>query len=210
MMPETHWESIYSKNAPSSLSWFQEHPDCSIRLIRNQAGSKSAGIIDAGGGASTLVDHLLLAGFSNLTVLDLSPAALDVSKARLGSAAHGIRWIAGNILSCELPEKAFEIWHDRAVFHFLATEAERTAYTERVLRSLKPGGFLILAAFAGDGPERCSGLPVVRYTPEALAEALGSRFELLCHEDDFHRTPSGMVQHFIFCTFKAGGATGSH
>ncbi|NTW10798.1 MAG: class I SAM-dependent methyltransferase [Chlorobiaceae bacterium] len=206
-----HWENIYSSKPSNLLSWFQEQASLSLRLVIEHAGSKSCAIIDAGGGASTFADGLVKEGFRNLTVADISPSALEMSKARLGEDAKGIRWITGSILDIELPEKAFDIWHDRAVFHFLASEEEREAYAGKALRSLRTGGILIVAAFAEDGPEKCSGLNVTRYSPGILTAALGGRFTLLGHEDDFHLTPSGALQHFIYCTFKAGGTEpGSH
>jgi SAM-dependent methyltransferase len=202
MRTKEHWEKIYSGKAPDSLSWFQEHADRSLKLIRKTAPSHSSAIIDAGGGASALVHDLSHEGCTNLTVLDLSGSALEAAKAQAGSAAEKIHWIEGDVLTCRLPEKSFDIWHDRAVFHFLSSETDRIAYREKVFGALKPGGYLIMAVFAEDGPEKCSGLPVVRYSPERLSEALGKSFTLLHHEDDFHRTPSGNVQHFIFCTFQ--------
>ncbi len=207
---DNHWENIYSSKPPGSLSWFQEDPACSLRLILEHAGSGSCSIVDAGGGASTLHESLVKHGFGNVTVVDISPSALEISKACLADAAGNIRWIAGDILKIELDEHAFDIWHDRAVFHFLGSEEERLAYAEKVLHALRPGGIFIVAVFADDGPEKCSGLPVVRYTPQTLAETLGSRFSRIGHEDDFHRTPGGALQHFIYCTFKAEEGSGRY
>jgi SAM-dependent methyltransferase len=206
MSAAEHWEKIYSSKPPESLSWFQEHPARSLRQIEEHAASRYSDIIDAGGGASTLVDGLVSAGFHNLTVADISHSALEKSKNRLGAAAGGIRWIEGDILDIVFPEHSFDIWHDRAVFHFLSSDTERDAYAGRVSDSLKPEGILIIATFADDGPETCSGLGVTRYSPAKLSLALGFRFTLLCHEDDFHRTPSGALQHFIYCCFRKDGA----
>lgn len=138
-------------------------------------------------------------------MLDLSGSAIKAARTRLGRDPDLVHWIEGDVLTCKLPEHSFDILHDRAVFHFLTAEADRIAYREQVLRALKPGRYLIIGTFAEDGPEKCSGLSVMRYSPEQLSAVLGNSFTLLLQEDDYHRTPSGTVHHFVFCTFKLTG-----
>lgn len=160
---------------------------------------RTAGIIDVGGGASTLVDDLLADGYSNLSVLDLSGAALAVAKARLQAQASKVQWLEADITTVQLPEAAFEVWHDRAVFHFLTDPADRQAYVNTVMRSVKPGGHVIVATFADDGPTKCSGLPVMRYSADALHAEFGAPFILEKHEREEHHTPGGAVQKFVYC-----------
>lgn len=197
-----HWEQIYSSKVSSSVSWFQEHAALSLRLIHDTGLAKQAAIIDVGGGASTLVDDLAGEGYADLTVLDLSATALAVAKLRLGKHAAAIHWLEGDITCVELAENRYDIWHDRAVFHFLTDAADRYAYVEQVLRAVRPGGHMIIATFGSDGPEKCSGLPVVRYRPEALLAEFGEAFTLLAHEQEAHLTPSGAVQQFFYCHFR--------
>lgn len=177
---------------------FQEHARQSVQLIANTGIPKSASIIDVGGGASTLVDDLLTDGYQHMTVLDLSEAALAASRARLGARASSVRWLAGDITQLQLPQDAFDVWHDRAVFHFLTTRDERDAYVRAVLRAVKPGGHVIVATFAEDGPEKCSGFPVMRYSADALHAEFGAPLTLLQQEREEHHTPFGTVQEFIY------------
>lgn len=199
MQLKQHWEQVYTTKSQDSVSWFQEHARQSVQLIANTGIPKSASIIDVGGGASTLVDDLLSEGYQHITVLDLSKAALAASRARLGIRASVARWLAGDITQVELPRNAFDVWHDRAVFHFLTTREERDAYVRAVLRAVKPGGHVIVATFAEDGPEKCSGLPVMRYSADALHAQFGAPFTLLQQEREEHHTPFGTVQKFIYC-----------
>lgn len=199
-----HWEQVYTTKKSDAVSWFQEHAEHSLRLIHNTGLGKNAAIIDVGGGASTLVDDLVVEGYTDLTVLDLSAAALAVAKQRLGAHADAVHWLGGDITAVELPLQRFDIWHDRAVFHFLNTEAEREAYVRNVLRAVRPGGHVIVATFAEDGPLQCSGLPVVRYRPETLHAEFGDAFLLVEHEKETHRTPSGNVQQFVYCYCRKG------
>lgn len=194
-----HWEQIYSTKPSDAVSWFQDHADQSLRLIHNTRLGRNAAIIDVGAGASTLVDDLLAEGYTDLTVLDLSPAALMVAKQRLAKHAECVRWAEGDVTRAEFPVHRFDIWHDRAVFHFLTEPADRQAYVEQVVRSVRPGGHVIIATFAEDGPEKCSGLPVVRYQPESLHAEFGDAFLLVGHEKEAHHTPSGAVQQFVYC-----------
>lgn len=194
-----HWEQIYTTKASDNVSWYQEHTDQSLELIHGAGLGKKAAIIDVGGGASKLVDELTVEGFSDLTVLDLSSAALDVAKQRLGHHAESISWMVGDITKVELLANHFDIWHDRAVFHFLTDLADRQAYVEQVMRAVRPDGHVIIATFAEDGPEKCSGLPVVRYKPETLHATFGNEFSLVHHQKEAHHTPFGTVQQFVYC-----------
>lgn len=193
-----HWEDVYTSKAPHSVSWFQPQAETSLRLIKQAAGTDAA-IIDVGGGASTLVDGLLDAGYRHLSVLDLAGSALAAARARLGARAAGIEWIEANILEAHLPAATYDVWHDRAVFHFLTDPAARAAYVRQVLHALRPGGHVIVASFAEDGPEKCSGLPVMRYRPDALHAEFGAPFTLLQHERETHLTPAGGSQQFVYC-----------
>lgn len=199
MESKEHWEKVYNTKASTEVSWFQQHAKRSLKLIRDAAIPISASIIDVGGGASTLVDDLLADGYERLTVLDLSAAALAAAKARLGARASKVRWIEADVLETELPLNAYDVWHDRAVFHFLTTEDERQAYVHKVLQAVKPGGLVIVATFAEDGPTSCSGLPVMRYGASELHAEFGEPFQLLGHERESHHTPGGGEQKFVYC-----------
>lgn len=159
-------------------------------------------MIDVGSGASRLIEGLLDAGFERLTALDLSAAALDAARARLGERAVRVRWVEADVTNASLPRSSFDLWHDRAAFHFLTEPTQRRAYAQLAAQSLHPRGRLIVATFADDGPERCSGLPVVRYAPEALAAELGDAFELVRSEREIHATPGGMEQRFVYCDLR--------
>ena len=185
MTSKNHWESIYASKAPESLSWYQAHADDSLRLLQAAGLPLDAAIIDVGGGASTLVDDLLKLGYQRITVLDLSGTALVVNRERLGARAAAVQWLEADILTVTLPHHAYDVWHVRAL-----------------LQALKPGGTLLLATFAEDGPATCSGLPVVRYSPERLQQTLGTAFSLLGYELFSHRTPGGAEQHFLSCRFQ--------
>lgn len=194
-----HWEQIYSTRASDAVSWFQRRADYSLRLIRATGAGPEAAIIDVGGGASVLVDDLVAEGYQHLTVLDLSGAALAVARRRLGPAADRVTWIEADVTQAQLPAHGHDVWHDRAVFHFLTDPADRAAYVAQVLRAVKPGGHVIVASFAEDGPEQCSGLPVVRYSPDGMHAQFGGAFTLLGHEKEAHQTPGGAVQQFVYC-----------
>jgi len=201
-----HWEQVYTAKPSDSVSWFQEHADLSLRLIHNTGLGKDAAIIDVGGSASTLVDGLVADGYTDLTVLDLSSAAIAVAKQRLGKRSDAIHWMEGDITRAEFPIHRFDIWHDRAVFHFLTDPKDRHAYVERVMKAVKPGGHVIVATFAEDGPDKCSGLPVMRYNPEALHDEFGDSFLLVGHEKEAHHTPAGAVQQFVYCYCRKGSS----
>lgn len=199
MHSKDHWEKVYSTKAADDVSWFQPHADMSMRLIHDGGLSKGAAIIDVGGGASTLVDDLLNEGYGNITVLDLSGAALETSRSRLGPLADGVQWMEADITHAEFEPHSLDLWHDRAVFHFLTSEADRAAYVHQVLRALKPGGHVIMATFGANGPMQCSGLPVMRYAPDELHAEFGEAFTMLSHEEEVHHTPFGTDQQFIYC-----------
>jgi ubiquinone/menaquinone biosynthesis C-methylase UbiE len=201
MPSKNHWETVYSTKSSETVSWFQPHAELSMRLIQETGVSKGAVLIDIGGGASTLVDDLLSNGFSNLSVLDLSAAALAISQQRLGDQASLVQWLEADITQAHFPASSIDVWHDRAVFHFLTTPAERSAYVKVLLHSLKPGGHVVIATFAKDGPVQCSGLPVVRYSVAELQLALGDNFSLVTSMQESHHTPFNSVQEFIYCHF---------
>ena len=207
MQTKEHWENVYSTKAADEVSWFQEHAGLSLQIIRDSALAPDGRIIDVGGGASTLVDDLLSAGFSKITVLDLSAAALAKAKARLGSRAASVQWLEANILDVTLPASTYDVWHDRAVFHFLTSESERHRYVEQVLHAVKPGGLVIVATFAEDGPEKCSGLPVMRYSADGVHAEFGNTFELLGSQRESHLTPTGKEQKFVYCFCKRLGGS---
>ena len=199
MQPKDHWEKVYSTKSTTEVSWFQEHADLSLKLIREAGILSSASIIDVGGGASTLVDDLLANGFESITVLDLSRAALAAAGARLGAQSVRVQWNEANVLDFQFPKHGYDVWHDRAVFHFLTSEEERQSYVRAVLHAVKPGGLVIVATFDEDGPTKCSGLPVMRYSPNKLHAEFGEPFELLGHEREAHNTPGGNEQKFVYC-----------
>ncbi len=199
MDSKAHWETIYRTNQPHEVSWFQREAQISLALIRRVAPERTATIIDVGGGSSTLVDGLVAAGYRRVTVLDLSPSALELARRRLGPAASEITWLEADVLSADLARTYFDIWHDRAVFHFLTSAADRKTYTDQVRISVKPGGYVLVATFAHDGPTRCSGLPVVRYTADSLHQEFGSGFQLIDSVREEHVTPSGTKQAFAYC-----------
>jgi 2-polyprenyl-3-methyl-5-hydroxy-6-metoxy-1,4-benzoquinol methylase len=199
MQSKTHWEKIYAAKADTAVSWYQEHAVCSMKLLHASGVAKSAAIIDVGGGASTLVDDMLAEGYTNITVLDLSAAALARARQRLGARAGEVQWLEADVTAADLPSQRYDVWHDRAVFHFLTEPSQRQAYIEQVFRSVKPGGHVIVSTFAEDGPDRCSGLPVMRYTADQLHAQFGAAFSLVSHVKESHRTPSGNVQQFVYC-----------
>jgi SAM-dependent methyltransferase len=197
---QTHWQNVYATRSEKEVSWFQENPAPSLELIAATGLSHEAAIVDVGGGTSRLADRLLDRGFRRLTILDLSANALAEAKARLGPRAEGIDWIAADVTAWE-PSTAYDLWHDRAAFHFLTEPADRDAYIARLSKALRPGGHAIIATFAADGPERCSGLPIVRYDPEELARTLGGGFKLVESRRHDHLTPGGNTQRFQFSRF---------
>lgn len=194
-----HWDDVYGRKGAKNVSWFQPSLQVSLSLIEQIGLANNASIIDVGGGASTLVDDLLGRGFSDLTVLDLSKRALEETKCRLGPRAGGIEWRQEDITKVDLGEKRFDLWHDRAVFHFLTDATARRRYVRTALRALKPGGHIIVACFGPQGPDQCSGLDIVRYDPGSLHREFGSKFEKLKSVEEIHKTPWGKDQEFIYC-----------
>jgi 2-polyprenyl-3-methyl-5-hydroxy-6-metoxy-1,4-benzoquinol methylase len=203
MQSREHWEKVYETKPTDSVSWFQEHALLSLRLIRNTGVVLSAPIIDVGGGASMLVDDLIAEGYLNLTVLDLSSAAIDATRKRLGSdRSEDVHWLVADILEIELAVHAYEVWHDRAVFHFLTEKEDRQKYVHAAIKALRPGGCLIIATFSENGPVQCSGLQAVRYSADELHAEFGDSFALVRHEKESHETPSGGIQEFVYCCFQ--------
>jgi trans-aconitate methyltransferase len=198
---QDHWENVHTTKGENEVSWFQENPTPSLELMTLAAATPSMAVIDIGGGASRLVDVLVATGFQAVTVLDLSEAALATAKARLGDRANQVEWIVADVTTWE-PQQVYDLWHDRAAFHFLTEEHDRRAYVSRLNEAVKPGGHAIIATFAPDGPERCSGLPVMRYNAESLGRALGSVFELVETRRYEHLTPWGSEQRFQFSLFR--------
>lgn len=202
-MTSTHWENVYRTKGPDQVSWFQAEAVVSRTLIERYAPERGAKIIDIGAGASTLVDGVLAAGYRDVTVLDLSPTALEIVRTRLGPAAHAVQWIAADIRDAALPLHAFDVWHDRAVFHFLTNAADRAHYVAQVRHAVRPGGLVIVATFAEDGPTRCSGLDVARYSADALHAEFGAGFTVLDSAREVHTTPSGATQAFTYCACRS-------
>jgi 2-polyprenyl-3-methyl-5-hydroxy-6-metoxy-1,4-benzoquinol methylase len=194
-----HWDSVYESKPAEAVSWYAPHLRESLRYITQAAASKDVAIIDVGGGESTLVDDLVNDGYSNISILDISATALEVTKRRLGATGAHVTWIAADILEVELPVGAYDIWHDRAVFHFLISDDQRRRYVAQVLKALKPGGFAIVGTFGPEGPEKCSGLQVSRYAPSELHGTFGAPFELLDSSVEQHTTPWGSPQQFVYC-----------
>jgi len=199
MDAQTHWENIYDKKAAGAVSWYRPHLETSLELIEHAAPERSAAIIDVGGGESTLVDDLVARRYENITVLDISQIALDVTKKRLVSASEKVRWLVGDITTTKLEPCTYDVWHDRAVFHFLTAIEARLAYVRQVAHAVKPGGHVIVSTFGPEGPTKCSGLDVARYDAESLHKEFGVRFRLLESAEELHRTPVGTVQQFLYC-----------
>jgi SAM-dependent methyltransferase len=195
----THWESVYQTKNPETVSWYQPSLQVSLEFIRRTGLRKDAALVDVGGGASTLVDDLLTLEYSNITVLDISKQALDYSRARLGPRGKSVQWMVGDIIGVDTAQLNFDIWHDRAVFHFLVEEQDRKKYCKVLETSLRPGGFIIIATFGLNGPMKCSGLDIVRYDPHSLLLTLGDSFKLITSQVELHRTPSEMTQEFVYC-----------
>ena len=199
MSLKTHWEHIYQAKAPTQVSWYQEHSLQSLQFIVHTGMPKTGSIIDVGGGSSRLVDDLLTNGYQQISILDISAAALEVAQQRLGARANDVTWLEADLLQIRLPHHGYDLWHDRAVFHFLTQPEDRRRYVNVVKDAVKPGGHVIVATFASDGPERCSGLQVSRYEPESLHQEFGDSFILLDSTKEVHHTPFGTEQKFIYC-----------
>jgi ubiquinone/menaquinone biosynthesis C-methylase UbiE len=199
---KSHWEDVYTRKAATEVSWYQPRPEKSLKLIARTGVGTTARIIDVGGGASTLVDALLTQGFQHVTVLDIAAAALETAKRRVGERADEVTWLEADITQANLPSAYYDVWHDRAVFHFLTEAADRRSYIDAVERSLKPGGHIIVATFAVDGPRKCSGLDTLGYSPAELRREFGSNFRLVTGSCEEHLTPFGTTQRFSYSLFE--------
>ena len=199
MDPKAHWEKVYRTKRPNEVSWYRPHLEVSLQLIEEAAPNRDAQIIDVGGGESTLVDDLLIRGYRNLSVLDVSLTALDVAKERLGDRADAVTWPCSDVTTFAFMSHQYDVWHDRAVFHFLTESKERAAYVRQVACAVKPGGHVIVATFGPEGPTQCSGLNVVRYDPNSLHDEFGTSFQLVKHLTELHQTPAGSIQQFTYC-----------
>lgn len=199
MSIQEHWNTVYSTRRPEEVSWYAPHLQRSMELIQATGFGLDAKIIDVGGGESTLVDDLLEVGYSSVTVLDISSSAVEVTRRRLATRQDDVDWKIGDVCSTQLAKKHFDIWHDRAVFHFLTTEADRIAYVNQVLSSVKRGGHVIVATFGPHGPLKCSGLDVVRYSADEIHNEFGESFQLIEHSTENHLTPNGTTQEFVYC-----------
>ncbi len=198
----SHWNTVYETRAPTELSWYQTRPERSLDLIHRTGAGPRTAIIDVGGGDSTLVDALLDDGMERVTVLDISAAALYRARRRLGSRSANVHWVEADVTHAELDPLAYDVWHDRAVFHFLTDPAARQRYVDVAKAALAAGGHAIVATFGTEGPTRCSGLDVVRYSPAALHAEFGDGFDLVEGSEERHRTPTGKEQHFIYCLLR--------
>ena len=201
MNRKEHWDAVYGDRRPNELTWFQARPETSLGLIRECGLGVEARIIDVGSGTSLLPVLLLEEGFRHLSVLDASRKAQELAKEQLGSRAAEIEWFESDLLDFEPPHR-WELWHDRAVFHFLCPEEDRAAYCRVLNRALEPGGHVIIATFAMDGPTRCSGLDVIRHSPESLEEVLGEGYQLRGVRQEAHETPTGGIQNFLYTRFR--------
>jgi SAM-dependent methyltransferase len=197
---QDHWDGIYEQRGESGVSWFQEVPRRSLALIRRYS-PPPAHVVDVGGGASRLVDGLLSAGYREVTIVDVSPVALALARQRLGDAAETVSWVEADVTT-DPPLPETDLWHDRAVFHFLTDEADRRAYAGLAANTVRPGGTLVIAAFSLDGPQECSGLPVQRYGESELAAAFAPAFALVESDRERHATPAGAIQDFTYAVFR--------
>ena len=195
-----HWEQVYTNKSPLEVSWFQQEPAVSLRMIQDSVSDRTQPVLDVGGGASALVDRLLERGYTNMSVLDISSKALEHAKERLGQQASQVEWYVSDVTEFAPPHK-YACWHDRAVFHFLTNPADRAKYVEALSAALESGGHLVLAAFALDGPTMCSGLDIVQYDAEKLGWELGGRFKFLEEVDELHITPAQKEQLFCYYRF---------
>lgn len=197
-----HWQRVYDEKMPAEVSWYQPVPDKSLQLIRGTGLARNEPVLDVGGGASTLVDHLHADGYTDITVMDISGRALELARARLGESADAINWIESDVTAFE-PQRRYALWHDRAAFHFLTDAADRDRYIDVAERALKQGGYFVLATFGPEGPERCSGVEIRRYGIEQLQELFGGGFKLGGYELDQHVTPMGSAQQFLYSWWQA-------
>lgn len=199
MDPKSHWERVYQTKRADQVSWYRQHLDVSLDLITKTVADREARIVDVGGGEATLVDDLLAAEYRNVDVLDLSETALEVARNRLGERGHSVRWLRGDVTGYAFEPSVYDVWHDRAVFHFLTDPSQRHAYVRQVVNAVKPGGHVIVATFGPKGPTQCSGLDIVRYDADSLHDQFGEQFALVEHQMEEHTTPAGGSQQFVYC-----------
>jgi SAM-dependent methyltransferase len=202
-----HWEAVYRTKLPTEVSWYAPHLATSLTLIEDAAPDRDAAIVDVGGGEATLVDDLVDRGYRDVSVQDLSATALEVAKARLGQRASAVSWLCGDVTTFPFAQHRYDVWHDRAVFHFLTSAIDRAAYVRQVARAVRRGGHVIVATFGPEGPTKCSGLEVVRYGADALHAEFGAGFRLLRHLTEIHQTPAGATQQFTYCYCKIAADT---
>ncbi len=198
---QDHWEGVYRVKRADQVSWYRPHLETSLQLIRQVLPDPNGRIIDVGAGESTLVDDLLALDYRHIDILDISATALEVARRRVGPAAARVRWLVGDVTTYPFESSSHDLWHDRAVFHFMTRPEDRAAYVRQVLRAVRPGGHAVVATFGPDGPTRCSGLDVVRYDADALQAQFGDRFRLVRQLLESHRTPAGAEQQFLYCVF---------
>ena len=201
-----HWENVYRRKPADGVSWYAPHLNRSLEFVQRTGATPASAIVDVGAGASTLADDLIAAGFGNVAVMDLSFAALRLARERLGPSAGHVKWIQGDVVFAPFLPGTFDVWHDRAVFHFLTRADDRARYVETVRRAVRPHGHVIIATFGPSGPTRCSGLDVMRYSPEQLHGEFGTSFRLVEHTEESHQTPFGTEQQFIYCYCRVSGA----
>ncbi|MCC2659101.1 MAG: methylase involved in ubiquinone/menaquinone biosynthesis [Panacagrimonas sp.] len=202
MTSSAHWDRVYRDKATTATSWYRPHLEVSLRMIGEACEIPAASIIDVGGGESTLADDLLARGCRDLTIVDIAEPALVRARARLGADAQRVRWITGDITTMALPDRQYDLWHDRAAFHFLTQSEQRAAYRRALLRAVRPGGHAVISTFGPTGPDRCSGLEIVRYDAASLAAEMGDAWELQRSELATHLTSSGVEQPFVHCRFR--------
>ncbi len=199
---QAHWRHVYATRPAESVSWYRPHLEVSLELLERGGLNPDSRIIDIGGGASTLVDDLLARGVAQVTVLDLSAEALEVAQARLDARGDAIRWLAADLLSADLPDSGFDLWHDRAVLHFLGDPVDAERYARQAASAVRSGGHAVVSGFAPEGPERCSGLAVARRSPGEIAALLGSCWTLVEQRTDHHVTPGGSPQPFAYALLR--------
>lgn len=199
MNAHQHWETVYHTKNSAQVSWYAPHLETSLQLIKHLAPNTQASILDVGSGASTLPDDLLAAGYTNLSMLDISEHALVIAQTRLAEHAAQVQWLVANVLEIPFASQTYDLWHDRAVFHFLTEKQQRERYVQQVLQAVKPNGHVIMATFGSDGPKQCSGLEVRRYDSQGLHGEFGNSFRLLDSLTVNHQTPAGMFQQFLYC-----------
>lgn len=202
MRTDEHWERVYQTRSTTEVSWYRAHLERSIESIRRVAPAPGSAVIDVGAGASTLVDDLIAAGYTDLTILDVSPTALEASRRRLGQHADSVHWLEGSVLEIALPPQRFDVWHDRAVFHFLTDSEHRGRYAQQMTSAVRAGGHALIATFGPEGPLRCSGLEVVRYDAATLAHEFSEGFRLVAWSIEDHTTPAAVRQQFLYTLFE--------